>query len=153
MRKLLLLPLAVLVLASCEYIPDYKFSASVPVDLLGSKYGEYAEGSATQLTFLLDMGGNGTFLYEASDEPGYDGLLPDKGVYTVTYSHYGIDTTGREEVVEAAGTIVFRSDDSGDTVTCSFNWECGASSGEPELTLSFEGGRVAVACWMGGSSL
>lgn len=148
MRKIVSILILVMgLLVSCEYIPDYKFSSSIPRSLLEAKYGFLVkEGQEPLYGFSLDLNASGTFMYEVGDDENDVGL-PERGVYTVQYESYS--------VTAASGRITFTGTGvaEGEEVSTGFVWTASAVEGTLSLQLSFDNGARRTLDWLGDSAL
>ncbi len=134
MKKVLITIMSLVALVSCEYIPDYKFSASIPSDLLAASYAYMVEGSRDEARFILTLSPSGTFSFSTYDSDYR--LLPSSGVYSASYSSY--------TVLAASGVLHFSNMEQGTSVDASFSWQTDAVYDEPTLTIDIGRGRYTL---------
>lgn len=146
MRKMLfILILTCILLTSCEYIPQYKFTTDIPDSLLEARYGLFYENSLTDLYIDLNLDSNGAFSCLAAGDK-YTGLIPSKGVYSVSYSSY--------HVISASGEIRFTdTEGSSGTVAAAFVWTASAENGTESLQLTFSNGTNIILEWLGDANV
>lgn len=139
-RYLVLTIVSFLLLTSCEYIPQYKFTSRIPNTLLEAKYGKYVENSMDELYMELNLDANGTYTFRGYGE--YEGILPSQGICTISYSTY--------DVLSASGSMVF-SDDSNPSVSvkATFVWNASAENGIESLQLRVSGRGTYTLVWLG----
>ena len=149
MRRLLafLLTAAILMFTGCDlmdYIPDYKFSPDLPLDLIAGSYWHDDADHEGFSSSTLALNRDGTYVLQGEDSDEYQ-LFPDRqGTYAVTVESYSI--------YRAGGTIVFKPrtpviGTAGESVSARFSWTSTdrADADIPlSLTLSFPSGAVVV---------
>lgn len=131
MRKIVLgfvMALSLLCLSSCEYIPDYKFSTTIPQDYIAGKYFFTQTEDPEQSRVIVILKSDTSFKFEGADSD-VAGLLPSNGVYEVRYSTFSV--TG------ASGKIVFSDLDNDVKVSVDFIWSATAEDGPLSLYLAF----------------
>lgn len=147
MRKIVSILILVMgLLVSCEYIPDYKFSSSIPRSLLEAKYGYVIQESPKMYGFGLDLNASGAFKYSLEDE-SQDIGLPAEGVYTVQYDSYSVTSASGRITFTGTGTAA------GEVVDALFVWTASAIEGTLSLQLSLETGTRCTLEWWRDSEL
>lgn len=149
MRRLLafLLTAAILMFTGCDlmdYIPDYKFSPDLPLDLIAGSYWHDDADHEGFSSSTLALNRDGTYVLQGEDSDEYQ-LFPDgQGTYTVTVESYSI--------YRASGTIVFRPrtpviGPAGEPVSARFVWTSTDKAGVDvplSLSLTFASGASVI---------
>lgn len=142
MKRIVIFLLSLLLLftaVSCDFIPQYQFSTKVTYEYITGRYYYTPTGNASESIFILSLEKDTSFGLSASGDAA--GLLPDNGVYSVTFSGFGITS--------ASGTIHFRNLDTGFSSDVHFEWVGDAEEGPLSLYLVFDSG-AKIQCLYGG---
>jgi len=117
--------------ASCDLldmIPKFQFSTTVSQDYIAGKYYYTQTEDPNDSLILLTLFTDTSFSFAGADDTvSYP--MPEKGVYSVTYSTF--------TVTSASGTILFKNLDTGESSQAEFVWTADAVDGPLSLRLTF----------------
>lgn len=141
-RKILLVFSILMALTGCEYkdlIPEYKFSTSVPSDLISGIYYHLDE-ETDSATSVLTLFKDGSYSLAGSGSDEYSLFPAESGRYSIDVTSYSVTSASGKVVFSASTPVV--GNGANEEVSAKFIWSADAQRGPLGLVIEFSSSAV-----------